>query len=59
MFYMPVANEKINRIVWLFSFFVLKRIRYSYFVILILYFYGVKTVIIIKSFDFYMFVLNI
>ena len=45
MFYMPVANEKIN--------------RYSYFVILILYFYGVKTVIIIKSFDFYMFVLNI
>ena len=53
MFYMPVANEKINRIVWLFSFFVLKES------ILILYFYGVKTVIIIKSFDFYMFVLNI
>ena len=24
MFYMPVANEKINRIVWLFSFFFLK-----------------------------------
>ena len=54
MFYMPVANKKNKPDSLAFLFFCLKRID-----ILILYFYGVETVIIIKSFDFYMFVLNI